>query len=634
MLKTRKRSELFMNKSLDKISAIAQKSYNLRVSVAQATTAAESGHPSSCFSAADILAVLFFHVLKFDIRNPKNNNNDRFILSKGHAAPLLYAVYHELGVISHEQLLQMRDISSVLEGHPTPRFEWVDVATGSLGVGLSVGVGMALHARRCKKTFYTYVLLGDSELAEGSNWEAFALGAFYKLDNLIAIVDINRLGQRGPTIDEYNIDILSKKISAFGWQVYCVDGHDISELTKTFDYVRTKYTGGPVVILAKTIKGYGVARIEDKNGFHGKAFTKAELPAVLTELKQRFYDPDFKQEKLNFVSVSSNKKIGILPVSCVPKSVYKIGEQVLVRQAFGDALCQAGELLDNLICLDAEVSNSTYTDIFLKQFPERFIECFVAEQAMVGIAQGLAALGDCALVATFGAFLTRAHDQLRMAAISRLPLRVVGTHAGIEVGKDGPSQMGLEDIALFRSLPNSLVLSPCDAVSCQKLLLNMLNYGDGISYLRLMRGVMPVFYDQNTLFNIGDFNVLKSSDRDRAIIIATGATVHQALLACELLSKHGISVAVLDIYCIKPLNTQKMREFIKKTADIVVSVEDHYADGGLGDVVSVALIGLPLTFKKLAVYELPHSGTSEQLYARAGLDAQSIAKTILALVVR
>ncbi len=622
-----------MNTRLDKNIILAQKAYDLRVAVVEATTQSGSGHPSSCLSAADILAVLFFHVLKFDIHHPKNPDNDRFILSKGHAAPLLYAVYNELGVISHEQLLQMRDISSVLEGHPTPRFEWVNVATGSLGIGLSVGVGMALHARRCKKNFYTYVLLGDSELSEGSIWEAVELGAFYNLNNVVAIVDVNRLGQRGPTMDEYNIAALAKKFAAFGWSVYNVDGHSITALVKTFDDVRTQPRTVPAVILAKTIKGYGVARIEDKNGFHGKVFKQEELSKVLAELKQRFYQLGFTDEKPKPVSVYSAAKSIVAPVSFTLHT-YKRGENILLRQAFGDALCRAAGSLNNLICLDAEVSNSTYTESFAQQFSERFIECFIAEQAMVGIAQGLAALSDCVLLATFASFLTRAHDQLRMTAVSQLPLRVVGTHVGIEVGQDGPSQMGLEDIALFRSLPQSLVLSAADAISCQRLLGSALNYADGISYLRLVRGALPVIYDEHAVFTPGEFNILRHADKDQAIIIATGATVHQALQAYELLYLDGISVSVLDLYSIKPLNIGKLREFITNTAGIVVSVEDHYAEGGLGDAVCDALIGLPLMFRKLAVYELPRSGISEELYELAHIDAKSIVKTISALVAR
>lgn len=611
-----------------KTDSLAQKAYNLRVDVLRATTVAGSGHPTSCLSAADIMAVLFFYTLKFDPKDPKNPSNDRFILSKGHAAPLLFAVYKELGVISEQELLRMRTLDSVLEGHPTTRFAYVDVATGSLGMGLADGVGMALHARRTKKTFYTYVLLGDSELAEGSVWEAAGLAAYYKLNNLVAIVDVNRLGQRGPTMHEHDLKTLERKFESFGWQVYLVDGHDIGQIVVALDQTRGTRAGKPHVILAKTIKGYGVAAVEDKNGYHGKTFTTEQLPEILEQLKKRFWQKSWELEK-KVDPVVSQVREKFFPKLVIKPRDYKIGEFVAVREAFGDVLIQAGEHVKNLVCLDAEVSNSTFAQKFAQKFPERFIECFIAEQAMVSIATGLAALGDQVVVSTFGAFLTRAFDQLRMAAISRVPLHVVGTHVGIEIGSDGPSQMALEDLAVFCSLPQSIVLYPCDAVSCQQLFMLGLNYHDGISYLRVARGAAPVIYDSTARFELGGFNVLRSCAHDQAVIIAAGACVHEALAAYEQLKKQKINVAVVDLYSIKPLDAPRLRETVNRAGSRVIIVEDHYSVGGVGAAVCAALVGLPIQYKHLAVSAVPRSGTREQLYACAGIDAQTIVKNVV-----
>jgi len=615
------------------LDALAYKAYNLRVDVIRATTAAGSGHPTSCLSAVDIMTALFFHALQFDGAHPDCHTNDRFVLSKGHAAPLLYAVYKELGFITDAQLMAMRTIDSPLEGHPTPRFAHVDIATGSLGIGLSNAVGMALHAQRNRLPYYTYVLLGDGELAEGAVWESAALASYYKLDHIIAIVDVNRFGQRGPTMYEHDLVVLANKFEAFGWRVSVVDGHDINQLMVVLDGVRKACSGSPVVILAKTIKGYGVEHVQDKNGFHGKAFSVHELAAVLVELKKRFYNPAWDAYSGQQVPLKQiyKKSLKQKPIT-VSEQPYTIGERVSLRQAFGDILARAGREIQDIVCLDADVGNSTYTDIFAREIPARFFECFIAEQSMVGAAMGMSAMGDRVVIATFAAFLSRAYDQLRMAAISRLPLRVVGTHVGVEIGQDGPSQMGLEDLALFRALPNSLVVYPADAHACSKLFNRMLNYHDGISYMRVTRGSLPIIYDAHALFDDTGFNILRSSDHDCATVIAAGVTLHEALKAYELLKKIGIFVRVVDLYCIKPVDRQKLRACVMDAGSCVVSVEDHYSLGGIADVVSAALIGLPLQLKALAGRLIPPSGTAAQLLAWAGIDAQSIEHTLMGML--
>ncbi len=628
-----------LNKNVRKImenkkSFLAYEAYNMRILSIEATTAAGSGHPTSCLSSADIMSVIFFHAMHFDSQNPNNSNNDRFILSKGHAAPLLYAVWKELGVLTYEDLLKLREIDSVLEGHPTPRFSRADVATGSLGMGLSMGAGMALNANMRSLPYYTYVLLGDSELSEGSIWEAAEIAAYYHLKNLIAVVDVNNLGQRGETIDGYRLDAIAQKFKAFGWQTYEVDGHNIDDLIIVFDQTRKKDHDKPQIILAKTIKGYGIASVEGKNGFHGKAFSKQELPALKEELKKRFYQKSWDKEFASVApqqkvkSVENNQEIVASQEIMIEDPEYNVGDQIATRVAFGQALVQVGKKSDAVICLDAEVSNSTYTIYFAGELKKRFIECFVAEQNMVGMAIGLAARKNIPFVATFGAFLTRAFDQLRMAAISRSALRVVGSHAGVSIGQDGPSQMALEDIAMMRTLPDSIILYPSDAVSCYKLVALMSNYDKGISYLRTTRGKTPVIYNNSESFTIGDFKVLYASDHDCAVIIAAGITLHESLKAYEILKQEGIAVVIVDLYTIKPLNVERLKDVVKKSGNRVITVEDHYVNGGIGESVTYALRNELVDITCLAVYELPRSGSEQELLKWAHIDAGAIINAV------
>ncbi len=609
---------------------LAHKAYQLRLLSIESTTAAGSGHPTSCLSAADIMAVLFFDALRTDWLHPDNPNNDRFILSKGHAAPILFAAFQQLGLISRDELLAMRTFDSSLEGHPTPRCPWIDVATGSLGMGLSVGVGMALHARRLSLPFYTYVLLGDSELSEGNVWEAVELAAYNTCANLIAIVDANSLGQRGQTIDGTHIEAIARKFKAFGWQVYLVDGHDVEQLQKVFKRARTRRVKKPKIIVARTVKGFGIARAENINGFHGKAFNPEELPELRDELKKRFFVSSWQPGEVK--SVASAKSLVRAPAArftaTLPAPVYTKGDMIATREAFGNALCTIGALMPEAVCLDAEVSNSTRTELFAKRFPERFFECFIAEQHMVASALGMSALGDSPFVTTFGAFVTRAYDQLRMAAISHAPLRVVGSHAGVAVGSDGPSQMALEDIALMGALQESVVLNPCDAVSAHYLTGLAATYAQGISYLRVMRAATPVIYDASTRFTIGGFHVLRASDQDRVLVIATGVTVPEALIAHEQLRERGITISVIDAYSVKPLDAAGLLEHARRCNLRVITVEDHYVQGGLGQAVTYALRGADISIDCLAVPGIARSGDTKQLLAWAGIDAAAIVRAV------
>lgn len=620
-----------MNPSINEL--LAYKAYQLRVWSLQATTAAGSGHATSCLSAADIVATLFFHSMHFDLTNPHNPHNDQFILSKGHAAPVLYAALAELGIITHDSLLTLRSFNSVLEGHPTPRCPFVSVATGSLGIGLSVGLGMAIHAHMQKSSYYTYVLLGDSELTEGCIWEAVELAAHYKTNNLVAIIDFNSLGQRGETIDAHNPQTTAQKFEAFGWHSIIVDGHNIDQLQQCFDQIKKIKTSKPIVIIAKTIKGYGVSHLENKNGYHGKALTTDELKSALMQLHTRFWHDSWKTESIAPIHLikSADHKQKIISL---PTAQAQANKLLSPREACGQTLVELGSLVPSMVCLDAEVSNSTRTELFAQQFPNRFIECFIAEQNMIAMATGLAAQGALPFVATFSAFLTRACDQLRMAAISRSALRVIGTHAGISIGQDGPSQMGLEDIACMSTLPDSIILYPCDAVSTRALVELMTNYHQAISYIRITRNTLEPVYPLNTKFTLGGFNIIKKADNAQALIIAAGITVHEALRAQQLLLQHHINVTVVDLYCIKPLDAKRLSELAHQCNNTVITVEDHYLNGGLGQAICYALRNSNVHVNCLAVTQVPRSGSSQELLAWAGIDATAITNTVKQLVKR
>lgn len=611
---------------------IAHKSYELRrLSIIQ-TTQAGSGHPTSCLSAADIVAVLFFHTMHFKPDDPHYPTNDQFVLSKGHASALLYAVWEQLGLCSEQDLLTYRMFNSVLEGHPTPRFVGAKVATGSLGMGLSIGAGMALAARLNKFSYRTYVLMGDSEISEGSVWEAVQIAAHYKLDNLVAIVDCNGLGQCNEPIYDHDVERYAQLFTPFGWHTCTVNGHDIPALIKMFDEIRTT-RGKPTVVVARTQKGYGIKQAEGKQGFHGKAFSKEHRDAILDELAQH---AAYKTSSYTWKpsepprAASENTK----PIRALPPSSYRMGELVATRKAFGTTLAQYDD--ERIVCLDAEVKNSTYTQEFEKAHPKQFIECFIAEQNMVSMGVGLHAQGKIPFISTFGAFLTRAHDQIRMAAIGRAALRIVGSHAGVSIGQDGPSQMALEDIALMQPLIDSVILYPCDGPSTHALVQEMVTYNKGISYLRTTRQETPVIYAPNEKFLIGGCKVIKKSDHDQACIIAAGITVHEALKAYELLAhgSTGITVSIIDLYCVKPLDMQTIAHTIRASGNCVVTVEDHYRYGGIGQSLFAALLPIIPDVRGaiLAIDELPRSGTTQDLLHHYGIDALSIVTKVRELV--
>jgi len=598
--------------------------YHLRKNSLRATTQAGSGHPTSCLSAADIVAVLFFYTMQ---------DGDQFVLSKGHAVPVLYAAYKELGIITDQELLTLRQFDSVLEGHPTPRFPYIQAATGSLGQGLSIAAGIALAERFKKNKANVYVLLGDSEMAEGSIWEAMEVAAHYKLTNLIGIIDVNRLGQTTETMDGHHGETYQKKCDAFGWATQIIDGHDIHQIIDATEAAHTART--PTMIIAKTIKGYGLPdSIANHNGYHGKAFSPEELPALLEYLKKSFvhFDATQCERPLNKTHYSPQKNIRKNYTTKFPSPSYAKGIEVATRKVYGEALVIAGTITPQIIALDAEVKNSTFAELFEKQFPQRFIQCFIAEQNMIGMAAGLASQNYIPFASTFAAFISRAYDQLRMTAISRLPVRVVGSHAGVSIGQDGPSQMGLEDIGLMRMLPDSIVLYPCDAVSTYKCVELMANYYDGISYLRTTRNATPVIYDNNTALTMGGCTILRESPEDVACVVAAGITVHEALKAYELLKKQNIFMRVIDCYSIKPLPTQALLSAAYNTQKNIITVEDHYLQGGLGEAVAAALCDTTITITNLAVTQLPRSGSSEELLQFAKIDAQAIITEVLRYV--
>jgi transketolase len=608
---------------------IEHKAYTMRVASVIMTTLAGSGHPTSALSAADIMATLFFYAMRFDPQNPKNKNNDRFILSKGHASPILYAVWKELGVLTDNDLTTYRKIDSVLEGHPTARFSRAEAATGSLGNGLGIGAGMALAARLDNLDFYTYVLLGDSECAEGSVWEAAELSAYYKLENLVAIMDCNRLGQTTETIHGHHLNRYEEKFKAFGWEVIQVDGHSVQELMSAFDKAR-EYKNRPVIILAKTIKGYGVAEVQDKNGFHGKPFKKEETTQIIDELAHRFpraasYTDVFKWQP----TLPAEKKLESVNSSAISlkNATYKMGEKVATRFAFGTALAALGSASKAVVSLDAEVKNSTYAELFEAKYPERFFQCLVAEQNMVNMAVGLASRGKVPFVSTFGAFFSRAFDQIRMAAIGTVALNLVGSHAGVSIGEDGPSQMALEDIALMRTLPESIVLYPSDAVSTHKLVEQMAQYTNGIAYLRTTRGATPVIYDNNESFEVGGCKIVRQSSADKVCVVAAGITLFEALKAYDQLLAKGIAITVVDLYSIKPIDHATLIKCALATRNII-TVEDHYLQGGIGEAVAFELHGLGIEIDCLAVKNLPRSGQPEELLALAEIDAAAIVRTV------
>lgn len=605
------------------LQTIARK---LRVHSIRATSEAGSGHPTSCLSAADLVSAVFFHAMRFDPKNPANPNNDRFVLSKGHAAPILYAALAEAGALPLDQLLSLRTITSDLEGHPTPRLPWVGAATGSLGQGLSVGVGMALNGKYLDTLDYkVYVLLGDGEIAEGGVWEAAALASHYQLDNLIGIIDVNGLGQSQRTMYDHDADVYAKRFAAFGWETRVVDGHNLNDILAALDAARSG-KDRPFMIVARTLKGKGVSFLEDREGWHGKPLKKGEeLEKALNELPVNGAAGPFPVAHPSTGSVTVPLAAGVFPAP-----TYQLGEKVATRSAYGTALAKLGTVDPRVVALDGDTKNSTFAEKFTAAHPQRYFECFIAEQNMVGAAVGLAACGKLPFVSTFAAFLTRAFDHIRMAAISGVSIKYVGSHCGVSIGEDGPSQMGLEDLAMMRAIPHSTVLYPSDAVAAERLTALAASL-PGATYIRTSRPATPVLYANDETFVVGGSKTVRASENDRLTIVAAGVTLHESLSAYETLKASGLTVRIIDAYSVKPVDAQGILKAAAQTNNTVLVVEDHYYDGGLGDAVLNAVASQSVRVHKMAVTEVPRSGKPEELLDVYGISARRIVEQVKTL---
>jgi transketolase len=591
----------------------------LRVDSIRCSTEAGSGHPTSSMSAADLMAVLLTRHFRYDWQRPDDPANDHLIFSKGHASPLLYSMFKAVGVISDDELMTgYRRFGSRLEGHPTPVLPWVDVATGSLGQGLPDGVGVALAGRYLDELPYrVWVLCGDSETAEGSMWEALDKAAYYRLSNLTAIVDVNRLGQRGPTELGWDLDAYVRRVESFGCHGVVIDGHDIDEIDKAFSGAAD--ADRPTVILARTRKGRGFDEVEDREGWHGRPLPREMAERAIIELGGQRH-----------LVVTSPRPEGgsprVWPDGDVHLPRYELGDKVATRLAFGQALAAVGAR-GHVVALDGEVGNSTHLEEFTKWYPERYFEIFIAEQQMIAAAVGLSVRGYIPFAATFAAFLTRAYDFIRMSAISQANIRLCGSHSGVEIGADGPSQMALEDLAMMRAVHGSTVLYPSDATSTASLTARMADQS-GIVYMRTTRGAYPVLYGPDEAFPIGGSKLVRSGPDDQVTLISAGVTLHNCLAAADQLAADGISARVLDLYSVKPIDTQALLQAAVATSGRLVVAEDHYPAGGLGSAVLDAFndAGHPVLVRHLAVHDLPGSGTPEELMDAAGISAGKIAQ--------
>ena len=614
------------------VPALMNIATRLRIDSVRSTSEAGSGHPSTCCSAAEIVAALFFAEMRYDPRDPQNPDNDRFVLSKGHAAPLLYAAWAEAGFLTREDVLTLRRLDSNLEGHPTPRLPFADVATGSLGQGLCAASGIALNARRIGSDYRTYVLMGDGESAEGSVWEAANVAAFDRLDSLCGITDVNALGQSGPTQWQHDLEALAARWRAFGWNALLVNGHDLPEILDALDKAR-QTRGRPTMILAKTLKGKGVSVMEGNGGWHGKPLQKGEeLDKALAELQSQFVPEDGSvpipppRPEPPRTNAGAARRAPARQ-GTVGATAYKVGDSVATREAYGAAIARLASTDDRIVALDADVKNSTFSEKFERQHPERFYQTFIAEQAMIGAAMGLASRGAIPFPSTFAAFLTRAYDFIRMAAISNLNIKMAGSHAGVSIGEDGPSQMALEDLAMMRAQPNVAVLYPCDGVSTERLV-ERAAYHPGPVYMRTSRPKTPVIYGPDEQFQVGGLKVLRQSASDVATVVGGGVTVFEALKAYDELQKRGVNIRVIDLYSLQPIDAAALVRCARETKGRVITVEDHYAGGGIGDAVASAIASGGFTVRRLAVREIPRSGTPDQLLDRYGISARHIVAAV------
>ncbi len=610
------------------MSDLRELAAQLRVDSIRCTTAAGSGHPTSSMSAADLMAVLMTKHLRFDWANPHRPQNDRLVFSKGHACPLLYAMYKAAGAIDEKELLSLRKLGSRLQGHPNPHvLPYVDVATGSLGQGLPIGVGMALNGKYLDKLPYrVWVVLGDSEMAEGSIWEAFDKASHYKLNNLIGILDMNRLGQRGETDLGWNGPAYAARARAFGWHAIEIDGHNLDAIERAYAEALNQ-TDKPTCIIAKTEKGHGFSQIANKDGWHGKALPPDMEKAALAELGG-----------VRHIVIASPKPEDKQPApQSAPQPLklpsYEVGKKEATRKAYGDALVALGAARGDVVALDGEVSNSTHADEFKKAYPDRFFEMFIAEQQVLGAAVGLAVLGKRAFASTFAAFFTRAYDQIRMAAVSNATIHLSGSHAGVSIGEDGPSQMALEDLAMMRAVYDSTVLYPSDANQTAQLLGQMVDL-KGVSYIRTTREKTTILYPPGEKFPIGGSRVVKQSSGDKVAVVAAGITLHEALKAYDTLKGEGIAIRVIDAYSVKPIDRKTLAQAAKECGNKVIVVEDHWPEGGLGDAVleAYAAEGALPRVVKLGVQGMPGSGTPAELMKAAGIDAAHIVKAVKSLL--
>ncbi|KAL2104292.1 hypothetical protein ACEWY4_001160 [Coilia grayii] len=611
-------------KTLQGLKDIANK---LRINSIKATCASNSGHPTSCCSAAELMSVLFFHTMRYKADDPRNACNDRFVMSKGHAAPILYAAWAEAGFVKESELLNLRKLDCELEGHPTPKLEFVDVATGSLGQGLGASCGMAYTGKHFDKASYrVYCLLGDGECSEGAVWEAMAFASYYKLDNLVAILDVNRLGQSEAAPLQHDTDTYRKRCEAFGWNTYVVDGHDVEELCKAL-WQAQQVKGKPTAIVAKTFKGKGLNGIEDMDNWHGKPIPKDRVDALLEQLQgqiqspNKVLSPELPQEDAQPVDHSA---------ICLPSPpAYKLGDKVATRKAYGVALAKLGEGSQRVVALDGDTKNSTFSEMFKKAHPNRYIECFIAEQNMVSVAIGCATRDrTVAFASTFAAFFSRAYDQIRMAAISQSNVNLAGSHCGVSIGEDGPSQMALEDLAMFRAIPTCTVFYPSDGVSTERAVELCANT-KGICFIRTSRPETAVIYPPDEKFEIGHAKVVRQSDSDRVTVIGAGVTLHETLAAADQLASEGVNIRVIDPFTIKPLDAATIVSSARATGGRIITVEDHYKEGGLGEAVLAAVAGEPgIVVQSLSVSRVPQSGKAQELLDLFGISAKSIVTAV------
>jgi transketolase len=610
--------------SASTVATIREKARLLSAYSMMSTTAAGSGHPTSCMSAAELAAGVFFYAMKFDPKNPTSPDADRFVLSKGHAAPLLYAALAEAGVFPVSRLMTLRQFSSELEGHPTPRVPGVDAATGSLGQGLSVGVGLALGARLDKSLTRVYVMMGDGEMAEGQVWEAAEFAGHYKIENLTVLADVNALGQSEPTMYQHDMEVYRRKFEAEGWAAEVIDGHDVAAVLAALD--RAKATKGrPQAIIARTVKGHGASFAAGKNGWHGKPFSKDQLAEALKELG---VSPNVPVDPGKSYERTSLPQPPDFPAPAAPD--YEAGKQVATREAYGFALKRLAAVNPHIVAISGDVKNSTFSEIFGDAYPDRFFQGYIAEQNIVSAGVGLAARGKVPFLDSFACFLSRGYDQVRMAAISRANINLCGSHCGISIGEDGPSQMALEDIAAFRAVHSSAVFYPSDAVSAERLTETMARRS-GINYLRTSRPKTPILYATDEEFPVPGFKVLQESAQDRVTVIGAGVTLHESLKAAEQLMSQGIAIRVIDLYCVKPIDGKALAEQIAATGGRLVTVEDHWPQGGIGEAVITALAqagAAPSRFRLLAVTGMPHSGKPDELLDTFGISARHIVAAV------